>query len=121
MKEEAKKALRLQPNDAAARKYLALSITNESQDSGSSNSKNFNDLYDFKAGENREANDLSNQAMALYRQQEWTKAEAAYRRAIEMDPKVAVYYYNLGILYMNWPPGHDELATASPFAPIAPG
>jgi len=121
MKEEAKKALRLQPNNAAARKYLALSITMESHDSGSFNSKNFNDLYDFKAGENTEANDLNNQGMALHEQGERTKAEAAYRHAIEMDPKVAVYYYNLGILYMNWPAGHDELATASSFAPIAPG
>ena len=44
-------------------------------------------------------------------QDQWGKAEAAYKRAIELDPNVAMYYYNLGNLYTKW--GHPQQALAA--------
>jgi tetratricopeptide (TPR) repeat protein len=119
--DEAKQALRLQPNNAEARKYLALSIGMQSQNpdaaSGPSSGKNVEDLSDLKGGSDTEAKDLNNQGIVLAQQKDWTKAEAAYRHAIELDPKVPLYYYNLGNLYMKWDMGpqitHTEQALAA--------
>lgn len=122
MKDEAKQALRLQPNNAEAHKYLALSATMQTQDSGDipaeqSGGNKVEDLSDLRAGSNAEAKSLNNQAVELASQQDWIKAEAAYHRAIELDPNVPMYYYNLGNLYMKWDMGpqitHTEQALAA--------
>lgn len=34
-------------------------------------------------------------------QQEWNKDEAAFKGAIALDPEVALWYYNLGHLYVK--------------------
>jgi len=101
MADEAKQAPRLQPANAEAHKYLALSVTLQMHDSGgaASGGNQVEDLSDLKAGSSIEAKDLNNQGIALAQQSEWGKAEAAYKRAIELDPQVALYYYNLGNLY----------------------
>lgn len=118
--DEAKQALRLQPTNADAHKYLALSSTMQMQDSGGAAAAGgkVEDLSDLEAGSNQEAKDLNNQALALAHQNEWAngqdqwgKAEAAYKRAIELDPNVAMYYYNLGNLYTKW--GHPQQALAA--------
>lgn len=118
--DEAKKALRLQPTNADAHKYLALSSTMQMQDSAgaAAGGGKVEDLSDLEAGSNKEAKDLNNQAIALAQQNEWAngqdqwgKAEAAYKRAIELDPNVAMYYYNLGNLYTKW--GHPQQALAA--------
>ncbi len=117
---EAKQALRLQPTNAEAHKYLALSSTLQMQDSGgaAAGGGKVEDLSDLEAGSNKEAKDLNNQALALAQQNQWAngengwgKAEAAYKRAIELDPNVAMYYYNLGNLYTKW--GHPQQALAA--------
>jgi Tfp pilus assembly protein PilF len=59
-------------------------------------------------GDNQQAKDLNNEAVALMQQNEWKKAEAALRGAIELDPKVALFHYNLGNLYMKWHGGHPN-------------
>jgi len=111
--DEAKQALRLQPTNAEAHKYLALSSTMQMPDSGGAvaGGDKVEDLSDLKAGSNKEAKDLNNQAIALAQENEWAKAEAAYKRAIELDPNVAMYYYNLGNLYTKW--RHPQLALAA--------
>jgi tetratricopeptide (TPR) repeat protein len=122
MKAEAKQALRLQPSNVEAHKYLALSATMETRDSGdipaeSSSGNKVEDLSDLRAGSNDEAKDLNNQAVELVQQQNWIKAEAAYHHAIELDPNVPLYHYNLGNLYMKWDMGpqitHTEQALAA--------
>ncbi|HEY6302222.1 MAG TPA: hypothetical protein VIX14_04075 [Terriglobales bacterium] len=88
MKEEAKKVLRLQPNDAAARRYLASPSPWNRRIPAPPIARTSMICTTSRRGENTEANDLSNQAMALYRQHKsGTKAEASYRRAIEIDPQ----------------------------------
>jgi tetratricopeptide (TPR) repeat protein len=120
MKDEAKQALRLQPSNAEAHKYLALSATMQTQESdgAATGGGKVEDLSDLKAGSSTEAKNLNNQALALAQQNEWAngenqwaKAEAAYKRAIELDPNVAMYYYNLGNLYTKW--GHPQQALAA--------
>ena len=120
MADEAKHALRLQPANAEAHQYLALSATMRMQESGdaASGGSQVEGLSELEAGSNKEAKDLNNQALALAHQNEWLngqdqwgKAEAAYKRAIELDPNVAMYYYNLGNLYTKW--GHPQQALAA--------
>jgi tetratricopeptide (TPR) repeat protein len=97
-----------------------LSSTMQMQDSAgaAAGGGKVEDLSDLEAGSNKEAKDLNNQAIALAQQNEWAngqdqwgKAEAAYKRAIELDPNVAMYYYNLGNLYTKW--GHPQQALAA--------
>jgi Tfp pilus assembly protein PilF len=106
---EAKKALQLQPDNAQAHKYLALSLSMRLQAANSSNEDRIEDLSDLesKDGYNQEAKDLNNQALVLIDRKEWKKAEAALQGAIALDPKVALFYYNLGNLYVKW--GHHNL------------
>jgi len=120
--DEAKQALRLQPANAEAHKYLALSSTIQMQDSGgaAAGGDNVEDLSDLKAGSNTEAKNLNNQALALAQQNEWAKAEAAYKRAIELDPNVAMYYYNLGNLYTKWRHPQQALAALNKAKVLAP-
>jgi tetratricopeptide (TPR) repeat protein len=120
--DEAKQALRLQPTNAEAHKYLALSSTLQMQDSGgvAAGGGQVEDLSDLKAGSNKEAKDLNNQAIALADQNEWGKAEAAYKRAIELDPAVAMYYYNLGNLYTKWRHPQQALAALNKAKALAP-
>lgn len=54
-----------------------------------------------KDGDNHQAKDLNNQGLALMDQQEWNKDEAAFKGAIALDPEVALWYYNLGHLYVK--------------------
>lgn len=106
---EARKALRLEPDNAGARKYLALSLAMEGQGSTStvsaaaSGGSDVEDLSDLKAGSNAEAKDLNRQAFEFIGKHDFPKAEAAFRRAIQLDPKVAAYHYNLGLMYTKWP------------------
>ena len=120
--EEAKQALRLQPTNAEARKYLALSSTIQMQDSGgaAAGAGKVEDLSDLEAGSNKEAKDLNNQGIVLAQQNEWAKAEAAYKRAIELDPNVAMYYYNLGNLYTKWRHPQQALAALNKAKALAP-
>jgi tetratricopeptide (TPR) repeat protein len=123
--EEAKQALRLQPTNAEAHKYLALSSTIQMQDSGgtAAGGDKVEDLSDLKAGSNTEAKDLNNQAIALAQQNDWSefpKAEAAYKQAIELDPNVAMYYYNLGNLYTKWRHPQQALAALNQAKALAP-
>jgi len=122
--DEAKQALRLQPGNAEAHKYLALAATMDMPDSGGGASgsagNKVEDLSDLTAGSNTEAKDLNNQGVALAQQQEWAKAEAAYRRAIELDPKVALYHYNLGNLYLKWRHPQQALAALNEAKALAP-
>lgn len=101
MADEAKQALRLEPGNAEAQKYLALSATLQMQDSheAASGGNQVEGLSDLKAGSNTEAKVLNIQGILFAKQGEWAKAEAAYKRAIELDPEVALYHYNLGNLY----------------------
>jgi tetratricopeptide (TPR) repeat protein len=123
--DEAQQALRLQPSSAEAHKYLALSRTIQMQDSGeaAAGAGKVEDLSDLKAGSNTEAKDLNNQAIALAQQNDWSKfpkAEAAYNRAIELDPNVAMYYYNLGNLYTKWQHPQQALAALNKAKALAP-
>ena len=129
MKDEAKQALRLQPNNAEAHKYLALSATLQMQDSegAAAGGSQVEDLSDLKAGSSTEAKNLNNQALALAQQNEWAntenqwaKAESAYKRAIELDPNVAMYYYNLGNLYTKWRHPQQALAALNKAKALAP-
>ena len=102
---EAKKALELQPDNAQARKYLALSLGMKLK-SGSSDSEGgrVEDLADLKAspGNNQEAIELDRKGVELGHQGNWTEAETAMRRAIQLDPSVALFHYHLGNLYLHW-------------------
>jgi len=120
--DEAKQALRLQPTNAEAHKYLALSSTMQMQDSAgaAAGSGKVEDLSDLEAGSNKEAKDLNNQGIALAQQNEWVKAETAYKRAIELDPSVAMYYYNLGNLYTKWRHPQQALAALNKAKALAP-
>ena len=120
--DEAKQALRLQPANAEAHKYLALSSTMQTQDSGNAaaGGGKVEDLSDLEAGSNKESKDLNNQGIALAQQNEWAKAEAAYKRAIELDPNVAMYYYNLGNLYTKWRHPQQALAALNQAKALAP-
>jgi tetratricopeptide (TPR) repeat protein len=120
--DEAKQALRLQPTNAEAHKYLALSSTMQMQDSegAAAGGGNVEDLSDLKAGSNTEAKDLNNQGIALAQQNKWANAEAAYKRAIELDPNVAMYYYNLGNLYTKWQHPQQALAALNKAKALAP-
>jgi tetratricopeptide (TPR) repeat protein len=122
MADEAKQALRLQPANAEAHKYMALSATLQMQDSGgaASGGNQVEDLSDLKAGSNTEAKNLNNQGIALAQQSEWAKAEAAYKRAIELDPQVALYYYNLGNLYTKRRFTQQALAALNKAKTLAP-
>jgi Tfp pilus assembly protein PilF len=110
---EAKKALQLQPDNAQARKYLSLSLSLKLQGANdkASGGNDVEDLTDLgtKDGVNQEAKDLNNHGLELMDQGEWNKAEAAFKGAIALDPKVALWYYNLGNLYVKWG-GHNVLA-----------
>ena len=120
--DEAKQALRLQPTNAEAHKYLALSSTLQMQNSGgaASSGGKVEDLSGLEAGSNKEAKDLNNQGIALAQQNKWAKAEAAYKRAIELDPNVAMYYYNLGNLYTKWRHPQQALAALNKAKALAP-
>jgi len=105
---EAKKVLQLQPDNAQARRYLALSLSMKLQAtnaaaSGSSGG-GVEDLSDLanNPGVSQEAKDLNNQALVFMDQQEWNKAETNLKKAIAMEPNVALFYYNLGNLYSKW-------------------
>jgi superkiller protein 3 len=81
------------------------------------------DLSDLQAGSNIEAKNLNNQGIALAQQNDWSKfpnAEAAYKRAIELDPNVAMYYYNLGNLYTKWQRPQQSLAALNKAKALAP-
>ncbi len=123
--EEARQALRLQPTNAEAYKYLALSSTLQMQSSGgaAAGGVGVEDLSDLQAGSNIEAKNLNNQGIALAQQNDWSKfpnAEAAYKRAIELDPNVAMYYYNLGNLYTKWQRPQQSLAALNKAKALAP-
>jgi tetratricopeptide (TPR) repeat protein len=100
---EAGAALQLEPGNAQARKYLALSAVMGSHASGASSAPSAEsrgeDTSDLKSGTNQEGKELNKKGIALARQQAYPEAEDDYRRAIELDPEIAAYYYNLGNLY----------------------
>ena len=113
---EAKRALQLQPDNAQARKYLALSLSMKLQSANSavSEGSDLEDLEDLqtKDGDDQEAKDLNNQGVALMNQREWLKAETAFKGAIALEPKVALWYYNLGNLYEKWG-GYKDMERAA--------
>ena len=100
---EAGKALRLDPDNALARKYLAVgSIMGKPGFAGSFADPEGTDVQNaskLKPGKNQEAKDLYLKGNALLDLEKYPEAEADYLRAIDLDPDVAAYYYNLGILY----------------------
>lgn len=127
MTAEARVALKLQPGNAEARKYLALSAVMGSHESGGSANAPVEsageDLSDLNAGQNQEAKTLNNEAIQLTARHDYLKAEAAYRRAIELDPGVALFYYNLGNMYWDewgisggekWEPVYRQAKTLAP-------
>lgn len=109
---EAKKALQLQPGNAEARRYLSLSLSMNlhSKDPAASLTNEPEDLTDLglKDGDNQQAKDLNNAGIALTHQGQFQAAEAKFKAAIELEPKVALWYYNLGFNYGKWG-GHNVL------------
>jgi len=110
---EAKKAPKLQPDNAQARRYLSLSLSMKLQaaNSETASGDDVEDLSDLrtKDGDNQEAKDLNNRALVFKGQHEWNKAEAGFKGAIALEPKITLWYYNLGNLYVEWG-GHNVLA-----------
>lgn len=124
---EAGAALQLEPGNAQARKYLALSAVMGSHRPGApsaaSSERHGEDASDLKSGTNQEAKELNKRAINLARQQVYTEAETDYHRAIELDPEVAAYHYNLGNLYWKeygpsgaekWEPVFKQAMTLAP-------
>jgi len=113
MSSHAKSALRIEPQNSEAHKYLALSYVAGEQENASGSAEQTEDLSDLHAGANQEAKDLNNKAAELMDEvrgshpagkdiggfAEYHKAEPLLKRAIELDPNVALYHYNLGVLY----------------------
>ena len=109
---EAKRALQLQPGNAEARRYLSLSLSMKLQGGGAgSGSDGAEDLSDLQNSEgmSQEAKDLNNQAVQLEDQGDYKGAETAWNHAIALEPKAAVFYYNLANMYVKWG-GHNVLA-----------
>ena len=108
---EAKKGLQLQPGNPEAREYLSLSLSMklQSKDSAaSSTGSEPGDLSDLglNDGDNQQAKDLNNEGIALMNQSQYQAAEAKFKAAIQVEPKVALWYYNLGVNYGKWG-GHN--------------
>jgi tetratricopeptide (TPR) repeat protein len=121
---EARAVLQLQPGNPQARKYLALSMTVSGTASASSANPEFEgdveDLSDMKAGSNLEAKDLNNQAIEFAHKHALFPAEAALKHAIELDPDVALYHYNLGWVYGKWPQFEKALPAYQKAKALAP-
>jgi tetratricopeptide (TPR) repeat protein len=121
---EARTVLQLQPGNPQARKYLALSMTTSGSDSASGGNPEFDgdaeDLSDLKAGTNQEAEDLNNKAIEFTHNHNLFPAEAALKRAIALDPDVALYHYNLGWVYGKWPYLDKALAAYQRAKALAP-
>lgn len=124
MVSEAKKALQLQPGNAEARKYVALSFAMEGHGgsggaSGASSeaaggSGDLEDLGDLREAAHKisqEAKDWNNKGNEYSNSGNYSNAEEAYRKAIQIEPNAAVLHYNLGGMYGNWP-GHTDQAIA---------
>jgi Tfp pilus assembly protein PilF len=110
---EAKKILKLQPDNAEGRRYLSLSLSLKLQGTnGTSASNGVEDLSDLSNGDgiSQEAKDLNNQAIQLEDQGDYKGAEAAWNSAIKLDPKVALFYYSIANMYVKWG-GHNVLAS----------
>jgi tetratricopeptide (TPR) repeat protein len=111
---EAGKALRLQPDNAQARKYLAVgAVMGKPGSEGSYADPDGTDVQNvskLKPGKNQEAKDLYTKGNTLLKEEKYPEAEADYLRAIDLDPDVAVYYYNLGNAYWHdlGPSGSDK-------------
>jgi Tfp pilus assembly protein PilF len=113
---EARKILQLQPDNAQARKYLALSLSMKLQASnagaaGSGGGGDVEDLSDLgnNPGVKQEAKDLNNEALEMIDRTQYPGAEANLKKAIAMEPNVALFYYNLGNVYAKWV-GHSAAA-----------
>jgi len=121
---EARTVLQLQPGNPQARKYLALSMTASGSGSASGGNPEFDgdveDLSDMKGGTNQEAKDLNNKALEFAHNRNLFSAEAALKRAIELDPDVALYHYNLGWVYGKWPYLDKALAAYQKAKVLAP-
>jgi tetratricopeptide (TPR) repeat protein len=121
---EARAVLQLQPGNPQARKYLALSMTVSGAGAASSANPEFEgdveDLSDMKAGSNLEAKELNNQALESAHKHALFPAEAALKRAIELDPDVALYHYNLGWVYGKWPQFEKALPAYQKAKALAP-
>jgi tetratricopeptide (TPR) repeat protein len=121
---EARAVLQLQPGNPQARKYLALSMTVSGTASASSANPEFEgeveDLSDLKAGNNQEAKDLNHQAIESVQKHALFPAEAALKRAIELDPDVALYHYHLGWVYGKWPQFEKALPAYQKAKALAP-
>jgi tetratricopeptide (TPR) repeat protein len=123
---EARKALKLEPANAEARKYLALSFAMEGQgstieaSSASSSGGDVEDLSDLKVGDNAEARDLIKQGSEFMKKHDYGKAEAAFRRAIQLDPNVAAYHYDMGLMYTKWPWPEKALTAYEEAKALAP-
>jgi Tfp pilus assembly protein PilF len=122
---EARKALRLEPDNAEARKYLALSFAMEGQGSTSallaaSSGGDVEDLSDLQGGSNIEAKDLIKEAFEFMKKHDYGKAEAAFRRAIQLDPNVAAYHYDMGLMYTKWPWPEKALTAYEEAKALAP-
>jgi pentatricopeptide repeat protein len=123
MVSEAKKALQLQPGNAEARKYVALSFAMEGHggsggESGASAEaagggalEDVDDLREAAHNINQEAKDWNNKGNEYSSSGNYSNAEEAYRKAIQIEPNAAVLHYNLGGMYGHWP-GHTDQAIA---------
>jgi tetratricopeptide (TPR) repeat protein len=121
---EARRVLRLQPGNPQARKYLALSMTVDGSSSAAGGHPEFegdvDDLSDLKAGTNQEAKNLNDKALELAHNHALFPAEVALKRAIELEPNVALYHYNLGWVYTKWLYQDKALASYQKAKVLAP-
>lgn len=121
---EARAVLRLQPGNPQARKYLALSMTVNGSGSGAGGNPGLEgdveDLSDLQAGTNQEAKDLNAKALEFAHNHDLYHAEVSLKRAIELEPNVAMYHYNLGWVYSKWPYRDKALAAYQKAKALAP-
>jgi Tfp pilus assembly protein PilF len=109
---EAKKVLKLQPDNTEARRYLSLSLSMKLQGgAGGATGAGVEDIDDLHNSEGipQEAKDLNNQAIQSEDQGDYKGAEAAWNNAIKLYPKAAVFFYNRANMYVKWG-GHNVLA-----------
>jgi tetratricopeptide (TPR) repeat protein len=113
---EARKILKLQPDNTEARRYLSLSLSMRLQGSDGGPAKKFEDLSDLASAAedlSQETKDLNNQAIQLQQQGDYKGAEEAWNQAIKLNPKVALFYYSLANMYDEW--GQHEALEYSNF------
>jgi tetratricopeptide (TPR) repeat protein len=113
---EAKKILKLQPDNAEARRYLSLSLSMRLQGgaSGGSGGGGVEDMSDLaNSGDMpQEAKDLNNQAIQMENEGDYKGAETAWNQALKASPNSALFYYSLANMYEKWG-NHNALALSN--------